>query len=237
MCELLAASFPEPQPFAFLADAVAGLEEYGLGSFGWGVAWLGDGAVYETRGLGRFRDEGLGDVELLEQSSRRFLVHLRRPSKLSTVQMADTQPFLNDGCSAWCHNGFLERADALRDNFKGRLKGEADSEVGWIYFLDRMEAGADCCTAFADVDGTFGGHVNLGYLGSDGELAVYSRNSSNRMWHFRLGDVELASTDLHSADDSVFDLVFPAATDRELIEPGTALRLAGSRLSTTESKF
>jgi hypothetical protein len=57
------------------------------------------------------------------------------------------------------------------------------------------------------------------------------------MWHFRLGDAELASTDLHSADNSVFDLVFPAATDRELIEPGTALRLAGSRLSTTESKF
>ena len=226
MCELLAASFLQPRPFAYLADAVAGLEEYGLGSFGWGVAWLGGDTVQEIRGLGRFRDEGLSDTELLEQSSRLFLVHLRRPSKLSTIQMADTQPFLLDGYSAWCHNGFLERADALRDDYKGRLKGEADSEVGWNYFLDRMEAGADCCSALADVDDTFGGHVNLGYLSSDGELVVYSRNASNRMWHFRLGDAELASTDLHSADNSIFDLVFPAATNRELIEPGTALRLA-----------
>ncbi|HET9091586.1 MAG TPA: hypothetical protein VFN50_04200, partial [Acidimicrobiales bacterium] len=64
MCEMLAASFPEARPFSDLAEAAAGLEAYGLGSFGWGVAWLGDGVVRGTRGLGRFRDEGMTDERL-----------------------------------------------------------------------------------------------------------------------------------------------------------------------------
>lgn len=231
MCELLVASFDEPRPFADVAPVAAGLERFGVAGFGWGVAWLEESGghahvVRHVRGLHRFRDEGLRDA-LLAQVSRRFLVHLRRPSQLSTVQMADTQPFVDAGRSAWGHNGYLEQAETLRKTFAGRLHGRADSEVGWQFFLDRVASGLDALDALRAVDDTFGGKVNLAYLAAAGELCIYSRNETNRMWTFRVDGARLAATGLHSADSSLFDLVVPRASERQLVDPGTALRLAG----------
>lgn len=231
MCELLVASFDEPHPFADVALVVAGLERYGVAGFGWGVAWLEESAgddhvVHEVRGLHRYRDEGHRDA-LLAKESRRFLVHLRRPSQLSTVQMADTQPFVDSGRSAWGHNGYLEQAERFRETFAGRLHGRADSEVGWQFFLDRMVDGLDALDALRAVNDTFGGKVNLAYLAATGELCIYSRNETNRMWTFDVDGGRIAATDLHSADSSLFDLVVPRASARQLVEPGTALRLAG----------
>lgn len=225
MCEMLAASFPEARPFAELSSMVAGLEEYGLGGFGWGIAWLEAGRVRGVRGLGRFRAEGL-EEDILRIESTRFLVHLRRPSQLSTIQMADTQPFFDGEESAWCHNGFLERAEQLRADFPGKLHGRADSEVGWQYFLARRAEGHDTSQAFREVDETFGGKVNLGFLGSDGELAVYAQNLTNKMWRFVSDGGVFAATALHSDDSSVFDLVIPKASEQELIEQATSFRLS-----------
>ncbi len=232
MCELLVATFDEPRPFAHVAPVASGLEQLGVAGFGWGVAWLEEaagadgGTVRVVRGLGRYADEGHRNYTLMEQVSRRFMVHLRRPSQLSTVQMADTQPFLDAARSAWCHNGYLDRADELRGRYEGRLLGRADSEVGWQFFLDRRAEGVEPLDALCAVDDEFGGKVNLAYLGADGELCVYSRNETNRMWTFRLDDALMAATDLHSADSSLFDLVVPRATDRELVDPGTGIVLA-----------
>ena len=229
MCEILAAAFPESRPFGELADSVVALEEYGLGSFGWGVAWLDDsGMVQVERDTGRFVDQGANDETLRRQMSERFLVHLRRPSKLSTVTLADTQPFGADYRLAWCHNGFLEQAEVLRGEYRDRLFGHADSEVGWVFFLNRLAAGSSPELALLEVDRAFGGKVNLGYLGADGTLAIYSRNDTNAMWRFRLGEAELAASALHSDDESVFDLVFPDAGDRQRLEAGTSWTLAGS---------
>jgi len=47
-----------------------------------------------------------------------------------------------------------------------------------------------------------------------GELLVFNAYAENRMWRFRVGDAEVAATGLHSADDSLFTLVFPEATER-----------------------
>lgn len=229
MCELLVAAFEAPKPFRALAPVAAGLEEFGVAGFGWGVAWLDEsaGEVHAVKGLGRFREERQCNATLLTQESRRFVVHLRRPSQLTTVQMADTQPFLDEGRSAWCHNGFLARAEELRPQFTGRLQGRADSEVGWQFFLDRMAMGTTSLDGLRAVDDEFGGKVNLAYLGQDGELSIFTRNDTNRFWRFSLDEGEMAATDLHSSDSSLFDFVVPRATDRELLVPGSAVRLAG----------
>lgn len=228
MCELLVAAFETPRPFRALAPIAAGLEELGVAGFGWGVAWLDEpaGTVRAVKGLGRFREEGR-ETSLPTQESRRFVVHLRRPSQLSTIQMADTQPFLDGDRSAWCHNGYLARAEELRPQFAPRLHGRADSEVGWQFFLDRMAEGSSPLEALRAVDDAFGGKVNLAYLGHDGDLSIFSRNDTNRFWRFSLDGGEMAATDLHSADSSLFDFVVPRATDRELLVPGRAMRLAG----------
>lgn len=231
MCEMLVAAFEEPRPFSDVAPLASGLEQLGVAGFGWGVAWLDEDAgsaraVRVQRGLGTYRDEGHRSHALMGQTSRRFMVHLRRPSQLSTVQMPDTQPFLDGDRSAWCHNGYLDRAEELRGRFAGRLAGRADSEVGWQFFLERLRGGERALDALRAVDEAFGGKVNLAYLSAEGELSVYSRNETNRMWTFRLDDGVMAATDLHSADSSLFDLVVPRATERRLVEPGTACLLA-----------
>jgi predicted glutamine amidotransferase len=233
VCELLVAAYDVPRPFHQVAPIVVRLERLGLGGFGWGVAWLDDGAetVRTARGLHRFADEAREEPGLATRTSRRFMVHLRRPSRLSTIQLADTQPFLADGRVAWCHNGFLERAEDARATFDGRLHGQADSEVGWQFFLDRLSEGLDPRAALRSVDDAFGGRVNLAYLGADGELSVYARNDTNRLWRYTLDGGTVVSTSLHSDDASLFDLVVPRASGRERLDLGAALRIGEPTLS------
>lgn len=226
MCELLVAAFELPRPFHQLAPLAVRLEQLGLAGFGWGVAWLDDaGEVCVARGLHRFADEAREVPGLATRTSCRFMVHLRRPSRLSTIQMADTQPFLSGQGSAWCHNGFLERAEELRPTFGGRLQGQADSEVGWQFFLDRLADGLDTHAALRSVDLAFGGRVNLAFLGANGELSVYAGNETNRMWRYTMDGATIVSTSLHSDDLSLFDLVALRADGRERLELGAALRI------------
>lgn len=229
MCELLVAAFETPQPFRTLAPVASSLEELGVAGFGWGAAWLDEeaGSVRGVKGLGRFREEGRRKSALLTATSRRFVVHLRRPSQLSTIQYPDTQPFLDGDRSAWCHNGFFEKAEEFRPRFADRLQGRADSEVGWLLFLDLVAGGARPIDALRTVDETLGGNVNLAYLGGDGELSIFSRSTTNYFWRFSLDGGEMAATGIHSADSSLFDFVVPRASDRELLVPGTAVQLAG----------
>jgi predicted glutamine amidotransferase len=228
VCELLVATFETPRPFRVLAPIASCLEELGVAGFGWGVAWLDDQAreVRAMKGVGRFREEGRRRAALPTTTSRRFVVHLRRPARLSTTQLADTQPFVDEGRSAWCHDGLFARAEELRPAFVDRLRGQADSEVGWQYFLDRSAEGADAVDALRSVDDALAGRVNLAYLGRDGEMAIYSRNDANRFWRFSLDGGRMAATGLYSSDNSLFDFVVPRATDRELVPPGRAMRMA-----------
>ena len=54
---MLAVAWDEPRPYREIHDLVCTLEIYGLGGFGWGVAWLTDsGKVAVDRGLHRYVD-------------------------------------------------------------------------------------------------------------------------------------------------------------------------------------
>jgi hypothetical protein len=227
VCEILALACDEPRPITDVHGWACLLERYGLGGFGWGIAWLDDDtdSVRVDRGLGRYADEAAEREELMAAVSRRFLVHLRRPNKLSTVQLADTQPFVHDSAYALCHNGFFDRAEALRPPYAERLAGGADSEVGWLFFQERLDAGVTPVDALVEVDETFQGKVNLGYLGADATLALYTRNANNAMWQFDVDGAQVVSTGIHSDDDSVFRLVYPEHSDPRLVPTGTAVTL------------
>ena len=225
MCEVLAVAWDEPRPFREIHDLVCTLEIYGLGGFGWGVSWLTDsGKVAVERGLHRYIDEA-EQRDLMSTTSNRYLVHLRRPNKLSTVQYADTQPFSRAGEFAFCHNGFLDRAEKLRPHYADRLEGGADSEVGWCFFQDQLDEGVEPLEGLREVDKTFGGKVNLGYIDRTGRLAVYSDNVANAMWRFRYLGADMVATGIHSDDDSLFTLVIPQADDRRLVPVGSGLIL------------
>lgn len=234
MCELLAVAFERPLPFSRLVGRVCDLERWGLAGFGWGVAWhTEDSRVRVERGLGRFQDEGLARDDLMQTSSRRFMVHLRRPNKLSTVQLADTQPFLGErGCCAFCHNGFLERAEDHRSEFASELRGGADSEVGWVFLKRRLAEGVSPSDGFREVDERFGGTLNLAYLAGTGQLLVYAHNKNNVLWRFNRAEAdttaEVVCSGLHSDDQTVFDVVFPDATDRRPVPARTCVTVGAA---------
>ena len=167
-------------------------------------------------------------------TSDRFLVHLRRPSRLSTLDLADSQPFLDSadedgaGTFAFCHNGYLERHAELRPTFGTRLGGRADSEVGFEWFRDRLVDGLEPAEALADVHRTFGGTANLGFVDAGGRLLVYGGYPANPVWLFEYGGAAVAATALHSDDDSLFHLLFTDATERRRVGPeAVAVEAAG----------
>src|SRR5207249_1210589 len=69
------------------------LERFGIAGFGWGAAWRRlDGRLDSYRNLLAFRDDP-GREAVGRNETTSLLVHLRRPSKLSTLTLPDTQPF------------------------------------------------------------------------------------------------------------------------------------------------
>jgi predicted glutamine amidotransferase len=224
VCEILAVRWPEPTPFSALAGWARNMEYYGSGRFGWGVAWLDGGRVARHRSPGSMGDDPAVEGDLAAVTSTEFLVHFRRPTLLSTIQVADTQPFLSyDQDLAFCHNGLFTEAGSYRPQYAGRLAGAADSEVGFCMLQDQVEAGTPICDALAIVHSKLGGNANLATLDSQGVLALFSKHERNQFWTFRLGDADVAATELHSPDGSLFNLIFSGASDRAVVDESAVL--------------
>jgi glutamine phosphoribosylpyrophosphate amidotransferase len=221
MCEHYVARAAEPFRLDELWPFTERLERFGIAGFGWGAAWIeGGGGLGSYRNLQAFRDdpgrERVGGIE-----TTAALVHLRRPSRLSTLTLPDTQPFDDPaGRYAFSHNGDLRDYRRLRATFRaqGRIHGRADTEVGARWLEDAWDGGGatvpGLLTALHD---RFGGHANLAILEAGGTPHHYAGNGENPIFTFRLGRIGLASTGIYSLDRSLFRYAAPGATDRQLI--------------------
>ena len=137
MCEHFVARADQAFRIDALFPFAEKLERYGIAGFGWGAAWIdGEGRLASHRDVRAFRDDpgraAIGPIE-----TRSLLIHLRRPSRLSTLTLADTQPFDDPaGRFAFSHNGDLRDYRARRRAYQaaGRIHGRADTEVGerWL---------------------------------------------------------------------------------------------------------
>ncbi len=230
VCEHYVARASEPFPIDELWPFTERLERFGMAGFGWGAAWLAlDGRLASHRDVRAFRDDQAGAERVGAQETTSLLVHVRRPSKLSTLQLADTQPFADPGGRfAFSHNGDLREIGDARRRFQaeGRIAGRADTEVGARWLEDAWD---DCPTpaaALHELHGVFGGNANLATLGRDGTVVHYAGNTENPVFTFRLGRIGVASTSLYSIDRSLFQLAATGATERRLVRPGLAVTLA-----------
>lgn len=228
MCEHYVARAAEPFRLDDLWPFTERLEQYGIAGFGWGAAWLGsDGRLASYRDTRAFRDDpGREAVGATETSAA--LVHLRRPSKLSTLTMADTQPFDDPaGRFAFSHNGDLRDYRELRGQYRaqGRIHGRADTEVGQRWLEDAWRMDEPVPDLLGSLHDRFGGHANLAVLTADGCAYHYAGNDENPVFTFRLGRIGLASTGIYSLDRSLFRFVAPVATDRRLIRTRSTVSL------------
>jgi len=228
MCEHYVARAAEPFRLEDLWEFTARLERFGIAGFGWGAAWIdGTGRIASYRDVGAFRDDpGRDGVGRTETTSA--LVHLRRPSKLSTLGMADTQPFDDPaGRYSFSHNGDLLNHRAFRARFRaqGRLHGRADTEVGARWLEDAWHDGEPVPHLLGALHDTFGGNANLAVLTAGGGSYHYAGNRENPVFTFRLGRIGIAGTGLYSIDRSLFRFAARGATDRRLVPIGTTIAL------------
>jgi hypothetical protein len=220
MCEQYVARAAAPFRIDSLWRFTERLERYGIAGFGWGVTWLdNEGGLRSHRDIGSFADD-LTRKAVGRNETRALLVHLRRPSKFSTIGPADTQPFDDPaGRYAFSHNGDLKHHEAFRAAYRkaGRLHGKADTEVGARWLEDEWAAAGSVPGVLGKLHETFGGHANLAVLTSAGEAHHYAGNDENPVFSFDLGPIRIVSTGMYSLDRSVFKYVAPEATNRALV--------------------
>ena len=221
MCEHYVARAAAPFRIEELWDFTAMLERYGIAGFGWGAAWLADdGRLRSYRDLGTFQDDPHGRATVGREATTSLLVHLRRPSKLSTIGIPDTQPFDDPrGRYSFSHNGDLRLHGEWRRRYhdQGRLLGRADTEVGARWLEDEWREGESVPHILAALHDTFDGRANLAVITATGEAHHYAGNDENPVFTFRLGEIGLACTAIFSIDRSLFKFVAPKATDRQLV--------------------
>src|SRR5436190_4847447 len=177
MCEQFVARAAAPFRLDELWDLADGLERWGIAGHGWGAAWLeAGGHLGSHRDIRAFRDdperERIGRLE-----TTAALVHLRRPSKLSTIGLADTQPFDDPaGRYAFSHNGDLEKHLDWRARYRaqGRIHGRADTETGARWLEDEWGHGRAAPALLAELHDTFGGPANFAILAAGGSGTHYA---------------------------------------------------------------
>ena len=228
MCEHFVARSAEPFRLDELWPFTERLEQFGLAGFGWGAAWLTPASTLDSHvDVRAFRDDPAAtDVGAVETTA--VLVHLRRPSKLSTLQLADTQPFVDPaGRFAFSHNGDLREIRDARRRYvaEGRIHGRADTEVGARWLEDAWATMPSPAAALRCMHETFHGQANLAVLRADGAAVAYAGNTDNPIYTFRLGRIGIASTALYSIDRSLFQFAARGATDRRVVKPGEAVAL------------
>jgi hypothetical protein len=233
MCEQFVARAAEPFRLDELWPFAERLERFGIAGFGWGAAWIdADGRLTAYRDLRAFRDDpGREEIGRIETTSA--LVHLRRPSKLSTLTIHDTQPFCDPAARfVFSHNGDLRDTRQWRARFRaeGRIHGRADTEVGQRWLEDAWggEAGSEDASVprlLSELHTTFGGQANLAVLTAAGAPYAYAGNTENPTFTFRLDAIGVASTGIYSLDRSIFRFAAPAARDRRLVRTGTSVGL------------
>jgi len=223
MCEHYVARATESFRVDELWPFTGRLERFGIAGFGWGMSWLKpDGRLGHYRDVRSFADDP-GAARLGATETTSVLVHLRRPSKLSTLQLADTQPFLDPaGRFAFSHNGDLRETRLLRRRYlaEGRIHGRADTEVGQRWLEDSWAGASRPAVALRCLHETFGGDANLALLQPDGDAFAYAGNPENPVVSFRLGRISIVTTAVYSIDRSIFRLVAPEARDRRLVRLG-----------------
>jgi glutamine phosphoribosylpyrophosphate amidotransferase len=227
MCEHFVAVADRPFRIDELYPFVERLERYGIAGFGWGAAWHADGPggghLESHRDVRAFRDDP-GRESVGRNETRSLLVHLRRPSRLSTLTLADTQPFDDPaGRFAFSHNGDLRDFRSLRRELlaAGRIHGRADTEVGERWLEDAWQPERPVADLLGSLHQRFGGQANLALLAQDGRAYHYAGNGENPVFTCELGPIRVASTGIYSLDRSLFRYVAPDARKRRLIRVGS----------------
>lgn len=227
MCEMMALKFENPTPIEQVLQYARQLDEYGVAGFSWGLVWrTQSGTLKRYRAVEGIRRDPLVQQALSGVTSSEYLVHLRRPSLMTTISFLNAQPYLGmNEQVAFAHNGYFMRHHEYRSHYQSQILGTSDSEVGFAYYLDLLSHGEDPTESLVKTHADLEGDANIGVIRSDGSLLFYAGHHDNRVYRFTMDGAKIVSTTLHSADDYVFQSIFARAEQIELVPPRTVCPL------------
>lgn len=240
MCELFTVKSDEDIPIEWIFHYAKLLEEYGIAGFGWGIAWKSEdenGQIRRYRAIEGVRNDILAPQTLKGIEAKEYLVHLRRPSLMKSMAFNNSQPYLNEEQSlAFAHNGYFKNHDQYRSFYANDLKGTSDSEVGYQYYLMKLNEQKDPTISLELTHQTLEGNANLIAFQKDEGTHLYAGNNDNRMYIFNFEGIRCASTSLHSQDDFLFQAIFPTATNKQQIPLFTGCELTAKQVTSKNYK-
>lgn len=224
MCEMLAITASHPVPIDEILRWSRLLDQYGVAGFGWGIASTDGTHLFRYRSVRGIRQDDTAEAALRGLTVTRAFIHLRRPSRMSTIGHLNAQPYQSEGQPwAFAHNGYFARYQEHLATYQTELQGTSDSEVGFLLCRDYLKNGLSLTESLAETHNRLQGHANLMALCQDGTLAVYAGNPDNPVYRFSLGPVQMVTTSLHSPDRYLFDTIFPSAHAITPMAVGTSL--------------
>ncbi len=227
MCEMLAITSSHPVPIDEILGWSRLLDQYGLAGFGWGIAWSNGTQLFRYRSVHGIREDNTADAALRGVAVTRAFIHLRRPSRMSTIGHLNAQPYQSEDQQwAFAHNGYFARYHEHLASYQTELQGSSDSEVGFLLCRDYLKAGLSLTESLTKTHQRLEGHANLMALRQDGALAVYAGNPDNPLYRFSLGPAQMVTTSLHSPDRYLFDAIFPSADAIVPMAVGTSLLMS-----------
>jgi predicted glutamine amidotransferase len=153
------------------------LDTYGIAGFGWGIAWSDGDALHRYRSVDGIRRDLTAPQTLQQIAVQKGYVHSRRPSLMSTIGHLNVQPYLSPtGDWAFAHNGYLARHHDFCSRFFSQLLGSSDSEVGFWYWMERVQTNASVMQSFIETHQALKGNANFMALSRRGELGGYAGN-------------------------------------------------------------
>ncbi len=214
MCEILYLQSDEPFKLSSVLPYVEAIEKYGIAGFGWGAAWTFNGILGHFRSEKSIREDAAGRSEFENKEATSCLFHLRRPSFLSTISVKNSQPYLEPGQFAFAHNGYLENSSLWKERVGNELKGDSDSEIGFLLYKKYLETMSESEALTKVVNDALGnGDANIVVLKKNGEAVAIGENRKNRLFRFSFNKFSGLVTELHSADGTIFETIFPLAKD------------------------
>ena len=200
------------------------LDQYGLASFGWGITWTDGARLFRYRSVLGIREDATAEHALRGMTMTRGFIHLRRPSRMSTIGHLNAQPYQSpDARWAFAHNGYFDRYREYVAAYRSELQGTSDSEIGFLLCRDQLSQGLSLEESLKETHRLLEGKANLMALDRDGRLAVYAGNPENPLFTFSVGTIHMATTSLHSPDHFLFDTIFPSASSITRLPLGVSL--------------
>lgn len=200
MCRLLGVMANKPVDLEFsLLKADIPFRNFGNSNpDGWGIGWYenNEAKIYKES-ISAVNEESTITTHAKEVKSNIIICHVRRKTKRGSAER-NSHPFKYDKNWLFAHNGSVDKDylySLLKDTYKSKIIGEADSEVYFHYIMQCIEECGDIINGIKEAicKTTQASYSGLNFLLSNGNSLYAFRYAKNSQDYYTLYKLERTS--------------------------------------------